>query len=113
MYVFGVDLPIMELLFVFGILLSVFGIFLLITLIVIWKEVRGLKELILTEKSNIYRFEEDITVLKPKDKQKHEKELDKFIRQGLEKGFSKQEILAVLIKKKWPRDVVEEALAKA
>jgi len=46
MYVFGVDFPIMEVLFFFGFLL-------LITLIVIWLEIRKLRELILTEKVKI------------------------------------------------------------
>jgi len=67
MYVFGIDLPIMEMLFVFG-------IFYLAALIIIWLELRKLGKLILTEEKDIERFEKDINKAKKKQsKQKKKK----------------------------------------
>ena len=53
MYVFGIDLPIMELLFVFG-------VFYLAALLIIWLELKKLGKLISTEEKDIVRFEKDI-----------------------------------------------------
>jgi septal ring factor EnvC (AmiA/AmiB activator) len=69
MYVFGIDLPIMELLFVFG-------VFYLAALLIIWLELKKLGKLISTEEKDITRFEKDI--------KKGEKDIDRF-----EKGLGK------------------------
>jgi len=69
MYVFGIDLPIMEMLFVFG-------IFYLAALIIIWLELRKLGKLILTEEKDITRFEKDIKK-EEKDIERFEKDINK------------------------------------
>jgi len=61
MYVFGIDLPIMEILFVFV-------VFLTLALIMIWLEVRSLRNLLLIEESDITEFEDDIKKLEGKKK---------------------------------------------
>jgi len=112
MYVFGIDWPIMELLFIVGTLLLIFGVFLFITLIVIWLEIRKLRELILTERSNIYRFEWDINQLKSEEKKKHAKNLEEFIKNAFEKGFTESIVRSILLKKGWPCNLVDNALKK-
>jgi predicted Holliday junction resolvase-like endonuclease len=105
MYVFGVDLPIMEMLFVFVLLLFV-------ALIIVFFEVRKLRKLILTEQSDIYRFEEDISKLGKKDMKKHSKSLDEYIKKAKDRGFNQKEIEDILIKKGWPKELVDDSFNK-
>ncbi len=103
MYVFGIDMPIMELMFIFMVVLMAGLIFLL-------TEIRKLKSLILIERSDIYRFEEDLKTLKPKEKEKHEAALEDFVNKSLERGISKSDIEMVLISKGWPKEMVDKYL---
>ncbi|MBD3163647.1 hypothetical protein GF323_00435 [Candidatus Woesearchaeota archaeon] len=105
MYVFGIDMPIMELMFIF---LMLFFVALLIILL----EIRKLRKLILTEQSDIYRFEEDIENMKPKDIKKHAISLTDFIRAALGKGTTKKEIYYILKKKGWPKKMIDEEFKK-
>ena len=70
MYVFGIDMPIMEMLFVFG-------VFYLAALLIIWLELRKLGKLIVTEEKDIVRFEKDIKT-EEKDLAKFEKDISKI-----------------------------------
>lgn len=63
MYVFGIDFPIMELLFLFG-------MFSLVGLVVIWIEIRKLRSVISKEEKGVSRFEKDIKKLEIKCKKK-------------------------------------------
>jgi len=101
-FVFGVDMPLPELMFIFTMLL-VLG--LLVTLI----EVRKLRKLILTEKADIYRFEEDLNELNPKEIEKHSKTLDGFVKTSLDKGLTQIDIEHILTKKGWPKAMVDES----
>jgi len=67
-----------------------------------------LKELVLTEEAKISGFKEK----GPQTKEKRLKELENFIKEGIEKGFSTHEIRSLLIKKKWPKDIVESTIKK-
>ena len=106
MYIFGIDIPLTELLFVFVIALF-------IALIIILLEIRKLRKLILTEQEDIYRFEEDINELKPKEKEKHSKSLDKFVKTSLGRGLTKTEIERILTQKGWPKSIIDESLLKS
>jgi len=105
MFVFGVDMPLPELMFIFT-MLMVLG--LLVTLI----EVRKLRKLILTEKADIYRFEADLDKLNPKEIEKHSKTLDGFVKTSLEKGLNKTDIEGILTKKGWPTDMIDESFER-
>jgi hypothetical protein len=63
MYIFGIDLPVMEILFIFALLF-------LAALIVVWLEIRKLSRLIKEEGTDITRFEKDIDKLEGKKKKK-------------------------------------------
>ena len=70
MYVFGIDIPIMELLFFVGLVYFV-------SLVIIWLEIRKLRKLLLTEEKDIGRFEKDIKT-EEDDISKLEEDISKF-----------------------------------
>ena len=101
MYVFGIDLPIMELLFVFG-------IFLFAALVIIWLEIRRLRDLLTAEKANLSRFGKDLS----KEETQQKSSLDESVRSALKKGYTKQAIKTALVNRGWHEDVVNKALEK-
>ena len=100
MYVFGIDMPIMELLFVFMLLLVA-------ALVVIWIEIRRLIKLVGTEQSDISRFEQAT------GKKKEAKSLDEFIKHAQENGMKKKDIVRILKEKGWDKKMVEEGFKNA
>jgi hypothetical protein len=106
MIVFGsIALPIPELLFIYTLLL-VLGI------VIVLVEIRRLRKLILTEQADIYKFETDIDKTTPKEKEKHSKSLEEFIKASVEKGLTRTEIEEILTKKGWPKQLVDEVFAR-
>ena len=97
MYVFGVDLPIMELLFLFG-------VFLFAALVIIWLEIRRLRDLLTAEKANLS------TLTKAETQEKSS--LDESIKSALKKGYTKQAIKTALVNRGWPENIVNKALEK-
>jgi len=121
MYVFGIDLPIMELLFIVGLLF-------LIALIVIWLEIRKLRKLLLTGEKNIGRFEDDIKKLEnskklgPLNKPKMDKtkygdpenidDLRGYIKKCVKSNYPKNKIIQACIKEGWNKNLVKRIIEK-
>jgi len=93
-YVFGIDIPLMELLFVYSFLTFY-------VLILVFLELRKLNKLIRMEKGDIQLIED-----------KSESPLDKFLSQAHKQGHSKGEVRKMLIDKGWDKKKVNELLLK-
>lgn len=103
-YVFGVEgVPIFEMLFVISFLL-------LIGLIFVLLELRKLTALISKEKSEIERFEKDLSEFEADTGKKSSDELINYIQDAIAKGITPEQIEASLIKRGWPKKEVDNIL---
>ena len=102
MYVFGINMPLPEIFFVLTILITV-------AVVLMWIQFMKLRKLILIQKTEIKRFEEDIEKIKPGKVKSYVKELEAYIRKEMEKGFSKKDIEDMALIKGWPSDIVKKA----
>lgn len=105
MYIFGIDLPIMELLFIFSLIF-------IIALVIIWLEIKKLRGLISAEKEDIGGFEKNLKKKKSDGKEKHSQTLEGFIKSALNKGFTKEQIERSLTEKGWTKESLEKAFSK-
>ena len=120
MYVFGIDLPIMELLFIFL-------LFFIIALIFIWLEIKNLRKLISQESQDVDRFEKGINSFNLKeDKQDSKRQsaskikinksyiekLESRVKSLLEKGVKMKKIEAELKKNGWPDPIIKKVCDK-
>ena len=119
MYVFGIDIPLMEALFVFF-------IFFIIGFIIIVFDLRKLKFLIKKEKEDITELEDDINVLEKFEKKKkiipkehftrdnipdkYYKELKEFLKKYMKKGIKVRQLKKLLRKKGWKKSMIKHAL---
>ena len=101
MYVFGIDMPIMEILFTVM-------MFMIIALVIIMWEVRKMRKLILTEQQDIIRFESDISKIESPSST-----LTEYVTQSLKRGMKKTDIERTLLKKGWPQKNIKKALSGA
>jgi len=102
MYVFGIDMPIMETLFILMLLTIV------AFAIVIW-EIRKLRKLIMTEQSDINRFEADINKIESPGGTRQKAGLSKYIKFCIGKGIKKKQIKDSLMKKGWSKKDIKDA----
>ena len=104
-YVFGMNIPLLEILVVFLVLLG-------IGLVLIILELKKLRQLITEERSDIAQFEADLSRFEKDEQNAGEKsdDLDLYIKQALAKGISKAQIEDVLIKRGWDKEKVEQYL---
>ena len=104
-YVFGMNIPLLEILVVFLVLLG-------IGLVLIILELKKLRQLITEERSDIAQFEADLSRFEKDERKAGEKsdDLDLYIKQALAKGISKAQIEDVLIKRGWDKEKVEQYL---
>ena len=119
MYVFGIDIPLMEALFVFF-------IFFIIGFIIIVFDLRKLKFLIKKEKEDITELEDDINVLEKFEKKKkiipkehftrdnipdkYYKELKNFLKKYMKKGIKVRQLKKMLLKKGWKKSLIKKAI---
>ncbi len=87
-YVFGIDLPLIEILFVYVVLI-------LFALVVLLIELAKLKRLMLIEKSDIFKFTKSV------------QELEEYIKSSLLQGYSKHDIKRMLYSKGWTKSTVD------
>ena len=104
MYVFGIDMPIMELLFILAVMMVAALIF------VVW-EIRKLRKLILREQSDINRFEENIGKISNKTSSGNNR-LSSYVKKAINNGLKKKDIEKSLIKSGWSKDDINKAFEK-
>jgi len=102
-YVFGMDVPVLESLFILLIVLFA-------ALIFIFLELRKLNKIVSKETSHLDRFEDDLQML---EKGKGTKDLTAFVKDVLKKGFSKEEVIAKLKKAGWDQKSIDVAVKAA
>lgn len=105
-YVFGIEgVPLFEMLFIIMVLMIAGLVFILL-------ELKKLRELLTEEKSDISRFEKDLTSF---EHQKQEKapstELMSYVKLAKSKGLPDARIEEVLVQQGWHREQVDKILA--
>ena len=103
MYVFGMDLPIMEIMFIQTTIL-------LLALIFLYIEIKKLRSLLMIEQSDLKIFEEDLNALKPKVKEDRKQKIKEYVENCRKKGYPLKEIQNVFEKKGWPKELYQEFL---
>lgn len=104
MFVFGVNVPLVEILLILLILLTIFFILTLI-------EFRNLKKTILIEQSEVTHLEkwlQSLGIQKPQATAKAEE----FVKGAIQKGYSPTHVRYALLKKNWPREIIDNLLNK-
>ncbi len=91
-YVFGLDLPIMEMLFVYELII----LFAMVALLI---EVAKLKRMMLIEKSDIFKFTKSLDDVK------------KYVESSMLQGYSTTDVKRMLYDKGWSKKTVEAILA--
>ena len=104
--VFGIEgVPVFE-------VLTVVSVLLLICLIIVLIELRKLSSLIRKEKSDLGRFEKDISEFESTPTTKFSNKLEEYVHNAVVRGMSKSEIEDSLSKRGWSKAEVDEAFKK-
>jgi hypothetical protein len=100
-FVFGIEgVPIFEMLFVICILL-------LLGLMFILLELKKLTALILKEKQDLKRFEDDLSEFENDEGKKSSSQLVDFISNSIDKGLTLSQIEVSLIQRGWPKKEID------
>ena len=102
-YVFGLNVPLLEILLIFLILLAV-------GLALIWVELKRLRDLLMEERSVVHQFEKDLVRFEADEGKTHNNQLESYIKSALGRGASPDEIEKVLKGRGWSKDVIEKVL---
>lgn len=105
MYVFGMDLPLMEILFVLFVLNFV-------ALLLVWLEVRKMYSLLSVEKSDISHLESDVKLLDNFIHQNPSEMLLNYVTDKLEKGTPKNKIKTTLTKAGFDDEAISKIFKK-
>jgi len=104
-YVFGVDIPLLEIMLVFTVLLGV-------GLVLILLELKKLRQLITEEHTDIAQFERDLSRFESDQSNgKKSDDIASYIQQSITKGIPKEQIEDVLTKRGWDKDKVEKYMS--
>ncbi len=93
-YIFGIDIPLMELLLVYSFLASYF-------LILVFLQMRKLSRLMKLEKGDIELMEKQSS-----------DPVDKFINEARKRGYSKKEVKKLLIDNGWEKEEADRVLVR-
>jgi hypothetical protein len=103
-YVFGIEgVPIFE-------MLTVLSILLLAGLIFVLLELRRLNSLIVKEKSDLNRFENDLTEFEKDEGKKSSNNIVEYIKSSVAKGLSTAQIESSLTQRGWPKSEIDNIL---
>jgi len=105
MYVFGIDMPLMEILFVLFIIDFVASVF-------IWLEVRKMSTLLKIEKGDITHLDSDIKLLDSFIQKNPSEMLENYVSDRLEHGTPKRSIRTSLNKAGFDNDTVSKIFKK-
>ena len=100
-YVFGLDLPVFELLFIVLILL-------IIGLFIIFLELKKLRDMLREEKKGIDRFEQDLNHYEQTHGLGQNNQMINFIKGELSRGVNKVQIRQSLVSSGWDHNSIEE-----
>ncbi len=99
--VFGIDgVPVFEMLFVVLVLL-------LMGLIVILLEIRKLRKLIKEEKTDVKRFEADLSEFEVAEGKKPTGKLVSYVQAAISKGVTEEQVESSLLKSGWDKEQID------
>lgn len=102
-YVFGINIPIFEILLVFLVLMA-------ICLALIILELRKLRQLLTEERITVAKFEQDLSRLETDEGKMRSEKINDFVQEAVKRGMTKEQIADVLIKRGWKKEVVDKVL---
>jgi hypothetical protein len=105
-YVFGMNIPLLEMLLVFVILLG-------IGLILILVELRRLGKLLTEERTVLHEFETDLDRFENDEGKSSQERLQTYIKEALAKGMPTEQIADILRKRGWEEDKIQQYLKPA
>ncbi len=105
-YVFGLDIPLVEVLLILLILLTA-------GLALIWFELNRMRRLLEMEKGVLNKFEKTLDDFEQREGQKHNQELLNYVEQALSRGASTNEIRTVLERRGWDTDTINDIIDSA
>jgi len=104
MFVFGINIPLVEVLFILVVILIVF-------VVLVFLQFRSLRKMILVEQKDIGHLETGLSKLNIKSP-KSTPVVEEFIKTSLKKGYSTQNIRGALVKQNWPREIIDTIFHK-
>ena len=102
-YVFGVNLPLMEILLAEMVLLLAGLAFVLV-------ELKKLRQLLVEEKGVVRQFEDDLARFEKDEGKVHNNQLEAYVKSALGRGLPKDKIEATLVGRGWDKASVEKIL---
>ena len=102
-YVFGLNVPLLEILLLFFVLLAAGLAFILV-------ELKKLRQLLAEEKGVVHQFEEDLVRFERDEGKVHNNQLEAYVKAALGRGLTGDQIEAMLVSRGWDRATVEKIL---
>ncbi len=100
-YVFGLNIPIVEILLILLVLLAV-------GLGLVWIELKKLRKLLSMERGVLNQFEQDLNRFESNKGKEHDHELESYVKTALGRGASPEEIKQVLQKRGWDEQTINQ-----
>ena len=116
MIVFGQNIPLVEALFISLVIIICILVTNVVYMILMMSDLKKLKASLVTERANIYKLEGDISNFegdKYKTEASQKTAIGTYIHTAFDKGYDRNEIKSVLIKKGWPKQTVEAELGNS
>ncbi len=105
-YVFGIDVPIVEVLLILMALLAT-------GLAMILFELKRLRQLLTMERNVLHEFENALQEFESEEGHEHNQKLQNYVESVLRKGASMEEVRSVLEKRGWDEDLINEVIETA
>jgi hypothetical protein len=102
-FVFGIDLPLIE-------VLAILTLIILISIIFILIELRKLRKLLSEESMDINRFERDLYELEKSEGKLNEIAIKEYINNSVRRGIDKNQIKNTMLKRGWDEKRVNKLL---
>ncbi len=105
MYIFGINIPLVELLFIaFLITLGFLGyaIYQFITL----------RRILFVEKEEIARIERDLGIIERKTGKQYSQQAQSYVQRLMQQGYSPYTVRAAFKNRKWPLNVIDKIFTK-
>jgi tRNA pseudouridine-54 N-methylase len=102
-FVFGLNVPLLEMLVVFLILLG-------LGLVIILVELKRLRQLLTEERSVVAQFEKDLVRFEDDEDKSPSERLQSYIKDALARGIPKDQLQEVLRKRGWDQQKIDQYL---
>ena|SRR3989344_2485181 len=103
-YVFGINIPLLEIMLIMLVLLG-------LGLILILIELKKLRQLLTEEKTVINEFESDLARFEDDEGKTATAQLNDYIKSAISRGISKDQIEDVLEKRGWTKEKIDSIMA--